>query len=129
MNWESTIRRFWKRRSSRATSAVKAQHSRARRAFRLLHAEWLLISTLKLLPPQRTFRNLRRRQSGSYFRPIRAEHLERRLAPATVVVTTNSDALNGNVTSIASLINEPGADGISLREAIIAANHTASGTP
>src|SRR5262245_2530936 len=41
-----------------------------------------------------------------------------------VTVTNNNDNANGNTSSIANLIASPGADGISLREAIIAANNT-----
>jgi len=44
---------------------------------------------------------------------------------ATVTVTTAIDENNGNTTSIANLIATPGGAGISLREAIIAANNTA----
>ena len=44
----------------------------------------------------------------------------------TIVVTTTSDAADGDTTSIGNLIINPGADGkISLREAILAANNTA----
>jgi hypothetical protein len=44
---------------------------------------------------------------------------------ASVTVTTTTDEVNGNTTSIANLIATPGGAGISLREAIIAANNTA----
>lgn len=44
-------------------------------------------------------------------------------APSSVlVVTTTNDSVNGNVSSPSSLAANPGNDGISLREAIIAAN-------
>ena len=43
---------------------------------------------------------------------------------ATVTVTTTVDEVNGNTASIAALIATPGGAGISLREAIIAANNT-----
>ena len=43
---------------------------------------------------------------------------------ATVTVTTTLDEVNGNTSSIANLIAAPGGAGISLREAIIAANNT-----
>ena len=43
---------------------------------------------------------------------------------ATVVVDTTNDANNGDTSSIANLIASDGGDGISLREAIIAANNT-----
>jgi hypothetical protein len=41
----------------------------------------------------------------------------------TITVTTNSDAINGNVSSVAALMANPGTDGISLREAIEATNN------
>ena len=44
---------------------------------------------------------------------------------ANVTVSTTTDEVNGNTTSIANLIATPGGAGISLREAIIAANNTA----
>ncbi len=44
---------------------------------------------------------------------------------ASLSVTTTNDVINGDTSSIANLIITPGADGISLREAIIAANNTA----
>ena len=47
------------------------------------------------------------------------------LRAANVTVTTTADELNGNTASIAALIGTPGGAGISLREAIIAANNTA----
>src|SRR5258708_27675099 len=40
-----------------------------------------------------------------------------------IVVTTNSDAVNGNTSSVAALLADPGPDGISLREAITATNN------
>jgi hypothetical protein len=45
-------------------------------------------------------------------------------APDEVTVTTTTDEVNGDTDSIAALISTPGGDGISLREAIIAANNT-----
>ena len=60
------------------------------------------------------------------------EQLEDRRLLAVVTVTNNNDVINGTVTSIANLIATPGADGISLREALAAANNTANapaGTP
>lgn len=60
------------------------------------------------------------------------EILEERRLLAVVTVGNNNDINNGDTTSIAALIATPGADGISLREAIIAANNTANapaGTP
>lgn len=65
----------------------------------------------------------RRRQSRSY-RP-RCEMLEARDLLAAVIVTNVTDELNGDTSSIAALMSRPGADGISLREAILASNETA----
>ncbi len=45
--------------------------------------------------------------------------------PATAVTVTNgTDAVNGDTRNIADLIADPGSDGISLREAVTAANNT-----
>src|SRR5262249_39705076 len=55
-------------------------------------------------------------------RPV-LEPLEDRTVPVTV--TNLNDFVNGNTTSIANLIATPGPDGISLREAVTAANNTA----
>jgi hypothetical protein len=41
-----------------------------------------------------------------------------------VVVTTTADVVNGNTSSIAALNRKPGRDGISLREALLAADRT-----
>src|SRR5208283_5984855 len=41
-----------------------------------------------------------------------------------VVVTTTADVVNGDVSSVAALNANPGGDGISLREALTAANAT-----
>jgi List-Bact-rpt repeat protein len=41
-----------------------------------------------------------------------------------VVVTTTADVVNGKASSIAALNRKPGRDGISLREALLAADHT-----
>ena len=46
-------------------------------------------------------------------------------APSSLTVTTTNDLNNGNTTSVAALIGDDGGDGISLREAITAANNTA----
>ena len=43
--------------------------------------------------------------------------------PADLVVTTNSDTVNGDVSSPGALLADPGPDGISLREAITAADN------
>jgi subtilisin-like proprotein convertase family protein len=64
-------------------------------------------------------------------RPV-IEYLEDRRLLAIVTVTNNNDVANGDTTSIAALIATDGGDGISLREAITAANNTANapaGTP
>lgn len=45
-----------------------------------------------------------------------------RAAPNTVTVTTTQDELDGDTSSFESLIDDPGGTGISLREAITAAN-------
>ena len=45
----------------------------------------------------------------------------------TIYVTNNTDVVNGDTTSIAALYANPGADGISLREAILAADNTPNG--
>src|SRR5271165_2090072 len=42
-----------------------------------------------------------------------------------VVVTTTADVVNGNTSSLSALKAKPGRDGISLREALLAADHTA----
>ena len=52
------------------------------------------------------------------------EALEDRRLLATVTVGNSLDLVNGDTSSIASLIASPGVDGISLREAISAANST-----
>lgn len=56
------------------------------------------------------------------------EVLEDRVVPnGTVTVSTPVDLVDGNTSSIAALMGSPGADGkISLREALLAANNTAS---
>ena len=46
------------------------------------------------------------------------------MSSSVVVVTNTSDAMNGNVSSVAALNARPGRDGISLREALEAADHT-----
>lgn len=57
---------------------------------------------------------------------LRCESLESRRLLAIVTVTNLSDSINGNTMSIGQLIASPGMDGISLREAIHAANNTAN---
>lgn len=62
----------------------------------------------------------------SLLRRLRVERLEDRRMLATVVVTNNLDVVNGDVSSVANLLapNGDGGDGVSLREAIEAANAT-----
>lgn len=43
---------------------------------------------------------------------------------ATLTVTSTADTINGDPSSPAALVTNPGPDGISLREAIAAANST-----
>jgi hypothetical protein len=56
---------------------------------------------------------------------LKTAHLPGSGQMATVSVTTTDDLVDGNITSIAALIATPGGAGISLREAILAANNTA----
>ena len=58
-------------------------------------------------------------------RHLRFERLEDRRLLAGVLVGNNLDLVNGDTTTIANLIASDGGDGISLREAILAANATA----
>src|SRR5262245_33921747 len=58
-------------------------------------------------------------------RGLRFETLEDRRMLAGVTVGNNLDLVNGNTTSIANLIANNGGDGISLREAVLAANSSA----
>jgi hypothetical protein len=60
-----------------------------------------------------------------HLRRLLFEPLEDRRLLAGVAVGNNFELVNGNTSSIAALIGSPGADGISLREAILAANATA----
>lgn len=69
--------------------------------------------------------SLRRSSTRPDRRCLRLEPLEDRRLLAAVTVNTNQDSVNGDTTSIAALIATPGSDGISLREAIMAANNTA----
>lgn len=58
-----------------------------------------------------------------YRRDLHFERLEERRLLANVTVSKLTDVVDGNTTSIAALVSSPGADGgISLREAILAAN-------
>jgi hypothetical protein len=60
-----------------------------------------------------------------YHRRLRIEPLEDRRLLANVTVGNVLDVVNGNTSSIANLIANNGGDGISLREAVLAANATA----
>jgi hypothetical protein len=55
-------------------------------------------------------------------RRLRFEALEDRRLLAIVTVSNLTDDVNGNVASIEALISSDGGDGISLREAVLAAN-------
>jgi hypothetical protein len=61
---------------------------------------------------------------GSRRRTLRFESLEQRRLLAVVSVSNNLDIVNGATASIEALLNDDGGDGISLREAIEAANRT-----
>ena len=69
---------------------------------------------------------LQSRRSDVFVRRISFEHLEDRRLLATVTVGNLNDVVNGTTSSIAALIAAPGGDGISLREAILAANSDAA---
>ena len=66
------------------------------------------------------------RRTSPNTRCLNVEHLEDRRLLAAVTVTNNLDLVNGDTSSIPNLIATPGADGISLREAIEAANTDAA---
>ncbi len=55
-------------------------------------------------------------------RRLRFEALEDRRLLANVTVSNVTDVVNGDTTSIAALVASNGGDGISLREAVLAAN-------
>jgi hypothetical protein len=59
-------------------------------------------------------------------RRLRIEPLEDRRLLANVTVGNTNDVVNGTTTSIAALISSNGGDGISLREAVLAANADAA---
>jgi hypothetical protein len=59
---------------------------------------------------------------------LKTAHLPGSGQMATVSVTTTDDLVDGNITSIAALIATPGGAGISLREALLAANNTTNTT-
>ncbi|MGE3804901.1 MAG: beta strand repeat-containing protein, partial [Gemmataceae bacterium] len=52
------------------------------------------------------------------------EALEDRCCPSSVTVTNTNDIVNGDTSSIAALLADQGLDGISLREALLAASNT-----
>lgn len=82
----------------------------------------------ELFQSNRTSSRVVRRRAGSKRnRRLLFDELEaRRVLSATITVDSTTDLADGNTSSIASLIANRGADGvISLREAVIAANHTA----
>ncbi len=64
------------------------------------------------------------RNCKSWGRRLRLEPLESRCMLAVITVSNAHDEVNGNVSSIEELIANDGGDGISLREAILAANTT-----
>lgn len=70
-------------------------------------------------PIQHTIRRAPRRVC------LAVEALEDRCCPSAVTVANTNDVVNGTTTSIAALIASDGGDGISLREAVTAANNTA----
>ena len=63
--------------------------------------------------------------SFPFRRRLRFEPLEDRRLLAGIVVGNNLDVVNGDTNTIALLIADDGGDGISLREAVLAANATA----
>jgi len=63
-----------------------------------------------------------KKQNGG--RQLGYESLEERRMLSAVTVGNNLDVVNGNVGSIANLLSSNGGDGISLREAILAANNS-----
>jgi hypothetical protein len=83
-----------------------------------------------MLHPSSDSRNRRkasgnRRHSGlKGTHALRAESLEDRRLLA-VTVGNNGDLVNGDVSTVAALVEDDGGDGISLREAIMASNNTA----
>jgi hypothetical protein len=74
------------------------------------------------LPLWKFGKSRQQRERGQYRRVLSLEPLEDRRLLASVVVGNTNNVSNGNTSSIAALIATPGADGISLREAISAAN-------
>src|SRR5262245_6373685 len=56
---------------------------------------------------------------------LAVEALEARMVPSAVTVSNLTDDVNADTSSLTALSINPGADGISLREAVMAANNTA----
>jgi fibronectin-binding autotransporter adhesin len=75
--------------------------------------------------PVRALRKPIQRRRADLFKPL-FESLESRNLLAMITLSTTLDEVDGNTSSIADLIANPGGTGISLREAIIATNNTAS---
>ena len=69
-------------------------------------------------------RNRRLAKRSSVKQRHEFETLEDRRMLATLTVGNSSDLVDGDTSSITSLIAAPGTDGITLREAITAANNT-----
>ncbi len=91
-------------------------------------ADWKSLLTNRLPKGKRR----QRRTVTTYARRLQSELLEDRRMLATITVTNALNVANGDTTSIGTLIGADGGDGISLREAIIAANNTVNapiGTP
>ena len=86
---------------------MKNNNSRKRRSAKASHSK----------------RKRRRKANGT--RKLSFEALESRLLLATVTVSTADDLIDGNTSSIFSLLSNPGADdAIFLREAVVAADNT-----
>ena len=75
-------------------------------------------------PQSSRARNRRLAQRSSQSKSHLFEALEDRRLLATLTVNSSLDLVDGDTSSVAALINSPGADGISLREAIVASNNT-----
>ena len=75
-------------------------------------------------PQSSRARNRRLAQRSSQSKSHLFEALEDRRLLATLTVGNSLDLVDGDTSSVAALINSPGADGISLREAIVASNNT-----
>ena len=75
-------------------------------------------------PQSSRARNRRLAQRSSQSKSHLFEALEDRRLLATLTDNSSLDLVDGDTSSVAALINSPGADGISLREAIVASNNT-----